>query len=114
MFLVKREHPLTLIAIIILVSLFIGIIVRMEKRAIFGAFLILVYVGGVIIAFCYRSSLTPNPDFYGGYSNSSTFLGGALFFLLFFIFVVSIRLFWFDWRLSRRFQFNNHLGFNEG
>lgn len=110
----KSEHPLTLIASIILVSLFIGVIARIEKRAMFGAFLILVYVGGVIIAFCYRSSLTPNPDFYGGSPRDAKAVGYLItFFFIFFVTYYGIDLFSFNGSLSETFQFNNHLGFNE-
>nr|YP_005087638.1 NADH dehydrogenase subunit 6 [Solen grandis]ADV42022.1 NADH dehydrogenase subunit 6 [Solen grandis] len=113
-FLMKSEHPLTLMASIILVSLFMGVIVSMEKSAMFGAFLILVYVGGVMIAFCYSSSLTPNPDFYGESSKNSMVIGGVVTtFFFFFLFFMSLGLSDFSWSLSSSFQFNNHLGFND-
>nr|YP_006073400.1 NADH dehydrogenase subunit 6 [Solen strictus]AER38718.1 NADH dehydrogenase subunit 6 [Solen strictus] len=114
-FLTKSEHPLTLMASIILVSLFMGIIVSVEKSAMFGAFLILVYVGGVMIAFCYSSSLTPNPDFYAESSKNSVVVGYTMTFFFFFICVFfGMNFLDFFGSLSDSFQFDIHLGFNEG
>lgn len=56
-------YPLALGGIVLVMRLLIFIVIRMYYRVLFGAILLLVFVGGLLVAFGYAIALAPNPMF---------------------------------------------------
>nr|YP_009353861.1 NADH dehydrogenase subunit 6 [Myadora brevis]AQZ26166.1 NADH dehydrogenase subunit 6 [Myadora brevis] len=60
---IRLNHPLSMGAMILLLSGLSSILIGMEVSSWFGYVIFLIYVGALLVMFAYVAALAPNPEF---------------------------------------------------